>query len=178
MIMSHYNPGEVIFSQGDDATAMFIVKTGEVDVVKDGEFIACVTDGSHFGENALLDESQAKRSATVIAKTDVIVLSLPRKLLIDIFGQDVQAIALTNYMRNAFVKSEVLSQFTRTQQERIINEIKIRSYDLGEAILEKNQEYPEIILILEGKLVRLEEVPAAHAGRHRGAGRHDRVRRS
>ena len=154
--MSHYIPGELVFSQGDDANALFIVKKGEVEVIKDGEFIVCVTDGSHFGENALLDNSNAKRSATVVAKTDVICLSLPRQTMLDIFGQDVKAIALTNYMRNAFNKSHILSQFTRIQQERIINQIKIKTIEKGETLFVKSQSYNEIILILEGNLIKKE----------------------
>lgn len=157
MIMSHHNPGEVIFSQGDDANALYIVKKGEVDVIKDGDIIACVPEGSQFGENALLESSQAKRSASIVAKSDVMCLSLPRQLLLDIFGQDVQAIALTNYTRACFGKSENLAHYTRTQQERMMNEMKIINLEPGVELFKKDQEYNEVVLILEGKLNQVNE---------------------
>lgn len=161
MIMSHYRSGEVIFSQGDDANALFIVKKGVIDVIKDFETIASVAEGAFFGENALLESTKAKRSATIAARTDVVCLSLPRQLLIEIFGQDVQSISLTNFARAALRHSPILSKFTRTQRERIINDMKITNIEAGESLFEKDQDYFKIILLLEGSLVQIQEVRVA-----------------
>jgi CRP-like cAMP-binding protein len=158
MIMSHHRSGEVIFSQGDDANALFVVKKGIVDVIKDYETIASVAEGAFFGENALLESNKAKRSATIAARTDVVCLSLPRQLLMEIFGQDVQSISLTNFARAALRKSPVLSKFTRTQQERLINGMKITSIEAGENLFEKERDYFKIILMLEGKLSIVKDV--------------------
>lgn len=114
MIMSHYNPGDVIFSQGDDANSLFIVKKGEVEVIKDGDFVAVMSDGSYFGESSLLEKSQAKRNATIAARTDVVCLSLGRDLLLSIFGQDVSSISLTNQARKTIAESSVMKGFTKT----------------------------------------------------------------
>lgn len=164
MIMSHYRSGEVIFSQGDDANALFIVKQGIVDVIKDLETIASVAEGAFFGENALLESTKAKRSATIAARTDVVCLSLPRQLLMEIFGQDVQSISLTNFARAALRKSPIFSKFTRTQQERIYNEMKITSIEQGVNLFEKNQDYFKVILFLEGSLEEIRDVDQCYIG--------------
>lgn len=39
MLLERYSNGVPIVSQGDDATAMFIVKSGRVEVVKDDRFV-------------------------------------------------------------------------------------------------------------------------------------------
>jgi CRP-like cAMP-binding protein len=162
MIMSHHRSGEVIFSQGDDANALFIVKKGIVDVIKDLETIASVAEGAFFGENALLESTKAKRSATIAARTEVVCLSLPRQLLMEIFGQDVQSISLTNFARASLRKSPVLSKFTRTQQERIINEMKITCIEAGENLFEKDLDYFKVILYLEGTLVTYNDVDISY----------------
>lgn len=158
MIVSHYHPSDIVFSQGDDANAFFILKSGELEVIKNGEIVAGITSGKSFGENSLLEAELAKRSATIIAKTESICLSLPRELLLKIFGQDVQAISLLNCLRTRVSQSSVLSRFTRTQQERLINQCNIQLVEEGTVLLEKNKLYEQILLILEGTLVQVEEV--------------------
>lgn len=157
VILSHHDQGETIFNQGDDALALYIIKKGDVNVIKDGQLVATVSEGSVFGENALLESDKAKRSASIVAKNEVMCLSLPRQLLLDIFGQDVSAIALTNYTRAAFVTSKTLSGFNRTQKERIMGKMNILNLEPGEVVFEKNRPYTDIVLILEGTLNKVHE---------------------
>lgn len=165
-IVGHYEPNNVIFSQGDDANALFIVKKGIVDVIKDGNFIASVPEGSFFGESALMEDSKAaKRSATISAKTEVVCLSLAREHLIKAFGQDVQAISLTNHARAALRKSAVLSKFTNTQNEIIMKNCQISSMESGETVFEKDTEYNSILLILEGTTIAEDDVIHLDIGR-------------
>lgn len=152
MIMSRYKEGEFIFRQGDDATALFIVKSGEVEVIKDGNPLGIVPPGSYFGENALLEASKAKRSASIIAKNEVLVLSVDRQLLMDIYGKDVSSICLNNKIRNMLEESQVFKQFSRTQSERIINHLKLQYAEEQQVIIEQGKPYEHIVLIVEGSI--------------------------
>jgi CRP-like cAMP-binding protein len=62
------DPGQVIFSAGETGRAMFIVRTGSVDLKIDDELVETVEQGGVFGELALVDA--APRSATAIAGPD------------------------------------------------------------------------------------------------------------
>ena len=71
--------GDTIFNQGDSGHSLYIVVTGRLNVFKLNpqglsEHVAELHEGSFVGEHALL--SNAKRSATVRAKTYVTLLRL------------------------------------------------------------------------------------------------------
>lgn len=57
------NPNEIVFLQGDDGHNFFIVASGKLQVIVDGEPKSIITKGNGFGEMALMHNS--KRSATI-----------------------------------------------------------------------------------------------------------------
>ena len=77
-----YLPGEVIFDEGDQGEAFYLVLEGEVLICRQGEVarpIAVLPGGSFFGELALLDD--APRSAQARAATHCTLLEMPRMFL-------------------------------------------------------------------------------------------------
>ena len=64
--------GEVIFSEGEPGDAAYFIVEGSLFVEKDGIRIVEMSTGDCVGEFALIDEG--RRSATAIAKTDVLLL--------------------------------------------------------------------------------------------------------
>jgi sigma-B regulation protein RsbU (phosphoserine phosphatase) len=78
-------PGEeTIITQGDTGSTMYFIISGGVRV-HDGEVIlATLGEGEVFGEMSVLDEEV--RSASVTAQSDVILLSLERKVLFDVLS--------------------------------------------------------------------------------------------
>lgn len=67
--------GEVVFGQGDLGDRYYVIEAGEVDVVGDGNVVATLVAGEGFGEIALL--RQSRRTAAVVARTDVRLRALP-----------------------------------------------------------------------------------------------------
>jgi len=81
---SHYEPGEVIFKQGDDGSSLFIIEEGAVDIAF-GEgpgniVLATLFNGQYFGELSLFDG--APRSATATATKHTHVIRLDRDDLV------------------------------------------------------------------------------------------------
>ena len=78
MAHAHYEPGQVVYRQGDLADAFYVIVRGAVEVVRDEDgrqtVVARLTEGDSFGELGLLQ--QRRRSATVRAlePTDLIAL--------------------------------------------------------------------------------------------------------
>lgn len=79
-----YRPGEVIFQQGTPGLGMYVIVSGEVDILCDPEShtLAELKDGEFFGELALLDDSP--RTATARAKTACTLLCLFQPDLLDL----------------------------------------------------------------------------------------------
>lgn len=68
--------GEVLTRQGEEGREFIILLDGEVEVTRDGELIATLGPGSHFGEIALI--AHGPRTATVTATTPVTVETIGR----------------------------------------------------------------------------------------------------
>jgi CRP-like cAMP-binding protein len=72
-----YTAGEVIFSEGDVADALFIIEAGTVEFVPKGKevVIATLGSGQGFGESAFF--AQCTRPATAAARERGYILRIP-----------------------------------------------------------------------------------------------------
>ncbi len=77
---SHFEAGEIIFSQGDLGDAFYIILEGQAEIIieEDGasRVVAVLSAGEYFGELALLNNH--RRSAAVRCKNPMNVLSMRR----------------------------------------------------------------------------------------------------
>jgi len=85
-----YEPGEVIFHQGEPGDRMYVIQDGKVEIVqeRDGKetILAVRKQGEFFGEMALFEKEV--RMATVRALGRARILSVDRKNLIRRIHQD------------------------------------------------------------------------------------------
>ena len=72
--VDYYDAGETIFQAGDEGNCMYVVQSGEVDVVVQDQVIETIAAGGIFGEMALIDRSP--RSATIVARADCRLVAL------------------------------------------------------------------------------------------------------
>ena len=70
-------PGETIIEQGAEGDAFYAIRSGQVEVYKDGELTGSLGPGSHFGEIALLMD--VPRTAKVVATTPARLFRLDRE---------------------------------------------------------------------------------------------------
>jgi CRP-like cAMP-binding protein len=80
-----FKAGEVIFSQGDAASELFVIQSGKVDVMLGNRLLASLSDHDIFGEMALIDT--APRSTTAVAKTDVRLVPVGEKQFLFLVGR-------------------------------------------------------------------------------------------
>jgi CRP-like cAMP-binding protein len=73
-----YEPGDVIFREGDTSNEMFIIQEGKVVVTKDvaghDVFLAMLERGDFFGEMALLDSQPRHASCSALVRTRVVAV--------------------------------------------------------------------------------------------------------
>ena len=106
-----------------------------------------------FGENALLEnETQAKRSASVVAIDEVECIGLSRHALQDAFGNSLKQLVLKNKERIVLNKSKIMNEFLDWQKEKIHNKCSMVSYKNGEVVFEKNIEYKGLYMLLDGQI--------------------------
>lgn len=74
--MEYFPEEHVIFNQGDAGDKMYIIKRGEVQVIRENAVIADLKDHAFFGEMALV--SDEPRNATIKTVTDLEVLTLSK----------------------------------------------------------------------------------------------------
>jgi CRP-like cAMP-binding protein len=70
-------PGEVVIEQGAVGDAFYAIRSGQVDVERDGEFVETMGPGRFFGEIALLLD--VPRTATIRTRTPVRAYRLDRE---------------------------------------------------------------------------------------------------
>jgi CRP/FNR family transcriptional regulator, cyclic AMP receptor protein len=71
----HARPGDVLFEQDSLPFDVFVIESGTVEVLRDGESIAMLGPGDTVGEMALL--RQQKRMATVRVSTPLTAVAIP-----------------------------------------------------------------------------------------------------
>lgn len=72
-------PGETVVSQGDVGNTLYVVVQGQVTVIVDGQEVATIDEGGHFGELALVDTEP--RSADIVANGFGHLLAVERDAL-------------------------------------------------------------------------------------------------
>jgi NADH dehydrogenase len=76
----HFEPGETVFNQGDLGDSVYVIESGDCDVVREengeAKVLATLHAGDYFGEMALLFDKT--RSATIRAKTALNTVLIPK----------------------------------------------------------------------------------------------------
>lgn len=91
----YLKPGETIFREGDAAKELYVIQSGRVEIQFGNRLLDTLEQNDLFGEMALIDG--APRSATAVAKTDVVLVPISKKDFLTLvsrapsFGLDVMA---------------------------------------------------------------------------------------
>lgn len=75
--LRRFEAGERIFLEDDAADAMFVVRSGAVDVISFGKVLEQVGEGGLFGELALINDAPRAAAALARQPTEVVVIDKP-----------------------------------------------------------------------------------------------------
>ncbi len=74
--MEYFPKEHVIFNEGDPGEIMYVIKRGQVQVIRGDAVIATLEDGAFFGEMALV--SDEPRNATIKTVTELEVMTITK----------------------------------------------------------------------------------------------------
>lgn len=95
-VQMDYFPAEhVIFEEGDTGDKMYIIKRGQVQVVRDNSILAVLKDSQFFGEMALV--SDEPRNAAVRTVTDVETLCIGKDDFKDLMERNSGIASVVSY---------------------------------------------------------------------------------
>lgn len=78
----HFDAGEKIFLEEDSGDAMYMVRSGRVDIITYGIVLENIRAGGIFGEIALIDEGPRSAAAIAAEPTEVVAIDKPTFLAV------------------------------------------------------------------------------------------------
>ena len=125
--------GQAIVKEGEDGDLFYIIKEGVVTCVENKVEKRQLGKGDCFGEQALLYSKP--RSATVIALTDVKVISIGRGDLMQALGTSLEHALYKNSLLIAIDRSPVLRCLSSPQVEALVKVFLLKSFRAGEVLI-------------------------------------------
>jgi cGMP-dependent protein kinase len=142
---------DVIVNEGEPGDLAYIIKSGTVGCYINKEEKRQLGPGDFFGEQALLYDT--RRTATVIAISQVEVLSLGRRDLSKVLGGHLEAVVYRNSVRMAFDRSPAFSLLLNHQIEALIEKLDVYKYNPGDVVVEKGTlKKVDVFIVLNGAL--------------------------
>jgi uncharacterized membrane protein len=132
-----FGEGDVIFAQGEEGHAMYLIEEGAVDIVAGSASqrvtLASLFNGQYFGELSLLDG--APRSATAIAARPTLVLALERDDFVEFVKRRPEAsLSIMHELGERMRATNEL--MTRTVSRNVVEEAE-ENISLGDMVADK-----------------------------------------
>jgi uncharacterized membrane protein len=155
LVEKAFRSGDIVFSQGDGGSSMYVVQSGAVQVYlpsaeKDAPPVVLkdLRTGEYFGELSLFDNKP--RSASVRAMVDTVLLELTRDELAEHLGRSPRAamVILTEMGERLRETNAMLSQRATTDANKEFEENLTWSQRLADKVAELNGSWAFILALL------------------------------
>lgn len=141
-----YPKNTEIIKQGDEGDFFYVLEKGTVDYLVDGKVVNTSSDGSSFGELALMYNSP--RAATVIAKTDCIVWALDRMTFRRIL---LEGTAKKRSLYENFLKEvPVLQSLSSYERSKLADALNTETFKKGENVVTEGEAGENFYFIEDG----------------------------
>lgn len=143
------DPQQRLINQGDAGDFLFVVESGKLDCIKDGNVVKTCQTGDVFGELALL--YNCPRAASVEAKEKSVLWQLDR----DTFGHIVKQAASKKRARyDAFLsKVPLLASMDDYERSQLSDALKSETFTDGATVVTQGEVGAKFYIIEEGEAV-------------------------
>jgi len=130
------NPGEILFNEGDKGRVMYLIRQGQIKIVKgkgdEERVLAVLKEGDFFGEMAIIDGSP--RSAGAVAVTPVSLLVIDEQTFkAKIKENPLIEYVLTTLSRRLRTTDEQIKMLTiKSQERRVVAYIITKANEVGQ----------------------------------------------
>jgi cGMP-dependent protein kinase 1 len=146
--MKHYSltSNQIVFEQNQTGNNFFIVITGKLDVIVNGNKVNTLVRRDSFGELALLHNTP--RSATIIAIEETTLWGLDRKT----FRKALETVNAQNYLENQqFIEIVPLFKIlTSSQKDALVGSLSTLKFRVGEKVVNEGDPGDLFYIIKEG----------------------------
>ena len=151
LVTQKWTAGQVVIKQGDSGDMLYIVKQGIAVSNSERSDSREIHKGEFFGEQGLL--SNALRAETVVAATDLVLISIGRSRLNEVLGNHLECILFRNSQRIALDKSQVFSSLSVKQKEAVIDACTVKKFSGGSLVAAKGTaKSDKMFILIKGKL--------------------------
>jgi CRP-like cAMP-binding protein len=150
--------GEVLFRQGDEGDALYVITEGRVGVIDEGPprtGVAQLKDGDFFGEIALL--TRQPRNATISALDDTQLIAVDRDLVLELSAADPRFLtALLRFLRDRLAgklmsTNPLFTTLSERDRHALQSKFRFVEVDSGATLLAEGSKPDGLILLLTGK---------------------------
>ena len=166
LLLRHLPAGQSIFKLGDPGDALYIVESGQVDIVNEqGEVVARPIEKDYFGEMALLTSKTRTFTARATKHTnlwamyrpdfDALLVKYPQLsvALSKILKERLSA-AEGHFVEKHLKKLALMGGLSRLQLDDISSRLRAQHYRAGETIFREGQSGQELYFIENGQVQR------------------------
>ena len=147
-----YKSGEVICKEGDLGNCMYIIKSGEVNCIKNGKVIRVLKKGDNFGQKAILEEN--RRTLDIVAKTDCHLCSISVEFFKTQLGSNYKESLYFGFLNLAFQQSKHFNIINTKMLEKVFSFFQFHNYKNSEIIFKKGELLQnKIYIVLEGNII-------------------------
>ena len=141
-----YPKGSEIIKQGDEGDFFYVLEKGTVDFLVDGKVVNTSSDGSSFGELALMYNSP--RAASVIATSECILWALDRMTFRRIL---LEGTAKKRSLYENFLKEvPVLQSLSSYERSKLADALNTESFKTGENVVTEGEAGENFYFIEDG----------------------------
>ena len=151
LIQQIYNQGEYICRDGEIGNCMFIIKEGEVDVMKGKKVIRTLKKGENFGQKALLEGD--RRTMDVVAKTKCKLYSISSSFFESQLGPQFKEKLYYSFLIMSFQTSDFFKGISQQMLSKTFHLFTFKNFKNKEIVYRKGAEMTNVLCaVLEGNL--------------------------
>ena len=152
LVKKNYRPKDVIYREGEPSTFIYIIKDGEVNIMKNGIIFKTAKKYQYFGEKRIYEGD--KRSMDAVAKTNCVIYKISNESFQNQIKKDIKDQFNFTLLRIAFSESIHFKSFNVDMLNKIYKNFTFKTFTKNRVIYRKDMDLSKkLCVVLDGNIV-------------------------